>query len=153
MEGGNERGTGSGQDDCHSQGNRRPTDGPTGVCTCMQPLRSRAFRPRQPRTSASMPSFVIWSHQDRFRYSRFRQPSLREQTTTAPCAASCRQCSTQYTTAAWRRHSPGPPQPPRPHREPLPMSPTATLATLVLGLGFLCVSAHMCGCMLCVARS
>ena len=50
--------------------------------TCVQPLRSRAFRPRQPRTSASMPSFVIWSHHDRFRYSRFRQPSLGEREAT-----------------------------------------------------------------------
>lgn len=31
-----------------------------------------------------MPSFVTWSHHDRFRYSRFRHPSLRTGNRTPP---------------------------------------------------------------------
>lgn len=55
-----------------------PKGSPKQLCTCVQPLRNRAFSPLHPFTSASIPSFVIWSHQERFKCSRFLQPSLGE---------------------------------------------------------------------------
>ena len=47
--------------------------------TCVQPFRNRALSPPQPLTSAWMPSFVTWSHQEIFSCSSSGHPSLRRQ--------------------------------------------------------------------------